>query len=176
MTTYAYIDNSNLYIEGCRISGVQNGLAKNIFDAMKTGVVDITWKMDYGRLYEFLCGKDAVARLWGSPPPGDSFWKMLDRKGFNPTVYDKNVQNKEKKVDVAIAARMTKDAYTVVDKEKDEILLVAGDGDYLPVIDDLKAEGFKVEVAFWDHASGELKKGATNFISLNKYHKHLTAD
>ena len=39
--------------------------------------------MDYGRLYEFLCGKDAVARLWGSPPRGDSFWKMLDCKGFN---------------------------------------------------------------------------------------------
>jgi hypothetical protein len=134
VTTYAYIDNSNLYIEGCRISGVQKGLAKNIFEAMKTGVVDPTWKMDYGRLYEFLCGKDAVARLCGSPPPGDSFWKMLDRKGFNPTVYEKNVQNKEKKVDVAIAARMTKDAYTVVDKEKDEILLVAGDGDYMPVI------------------------------------------
>jgi hypothetical protein len=27
---------------------------------------------------------------------------MLDRKGFNPTVYDKNISNKEKKVDVAI--------------------------------------------------------------------------
>lgn len=46
VTTYAYIDNSNLCIEGCRISGVQKGRAKNIFEAMKTGVVDPTWKED----------------------------------------------------------------------------------------------------------------------------------
>jgi hypothetical protein len=62
-----------------------------------------------------LCGVDAVARLWGSPPPGDSFWNMLHKKGFNPTVYEKNAANKEKKVDVAIAHAMTKDAYTKLD-------------------------------------------------------------
>ena len=32
------------------------------------------------------CGDDAVARLWGSPPPGDSFWKMVDKKGFKTSV------------------------------------------------------------------------------------------
>ena len=67
-----------------------------------------------------------------------------------------------------IGAAMTKDAYTKVDKAKDEILLVAGDSDYEPVITDLKAEGYKVEVAFWDHASGEIKKLVDpGFISLN---------
>jgi hypothetical protein len=174
MTTYAYVDNSNLYIEGCRVSAVNKKMAKNIVEAQQNKISDMTWQLDYGKLYEFLCGDDAVARLWGSPPPGDSFWKMVDKKGFKTTIYDRNVQNKEKKVDVAIGAAMTKDAYTKLDKAKDEILLVAGDGDYEPVITDLRNEGFKVEVAFWDHASGDIKKAASRFISLNQYHGHFT--
>lgn len=174
MTNYVYVDNSNIYIEGCRISAVKKGLAKNIYEAMGSGIVDHQWNLDYGRLYEFICGGDAVARLWGSPPPGDSFWNMLERKGFNPTVYDKNFSNKEKKVDVAIAHRITKDAYKLIDKTNDEITLVSGDTDYVPVLADLVAEGYKVEVAFWDHASLELKRTASRFISLDQYHDHLT--
>jgi len=174
MTTYSYVDNSNIYIEGCRLSAVKKGMAKNIFDAMDQMIVDHTWNLDYGKLYEFICGTDAVARLWGSPPPGDSFWNMLHRKGFNPTVYERNFANKEKKVDVAIAGRMTKDAYTIANKENDEIILVAGDSDYVPVVSDLVSEGFKVEVVFWDHAARELRQAATKFISLNQYHGHFT--
>jgi hypothetical protein len=174
MTTYAYVDNSNLYIEGCRVAAVKNGKANSIFDAMNLLIVDHNWNLDYGKLYEFLCGEDAIARLWGSPPPGDSFWNMLHKKGFNPTVYEKNFSNKEKKVDVAIGHRMTKDAYTLIDRTKDELLLVAGDSDFQPVVVDLINEGFKVEVAFWEHASREIKEAASNFISLNPYHNHFT--
>ena len=174
MTTYAYVDNSNIFIEGRRISAVKKGLASNIYEAMATLVVDPEWNLDYGKLYEFLCGDDAVARLWGSPPPGDSFWDMLERKGFATTVYEKNAANHEKKVDVAIGARMTKDAYTVLDKARDEILLVSGDTDFVPVVADLVAEGFKVEVAFWGHAGRELREAAPRFISLDDYHDHLS--
>jgi len=96
MTTYAYVDNSNLYIEGCRVSAVQKGLAKNIYDAMNNGITDHEWNIDYGKLYEFLCGDDAIAQLWGSPPPGDSFWNMVDRKGFKTTVYKRDIAKKER--------------------------------------------------------------------------------
>ncbi|MEY9124710.1 MULTISPECIES: hypothetical protein [Bradyrhizobium] len=44
--------------------------------------------------------------MWGSPPPGDSFWKMVDKAGFKTHVYNKNSGNKEKKADVAIATAM----------------------------------------------------------------------
>jgi uncharacterized LabA/DUF88 family protein len=100
--------------------------------------------------------------------------QQLHKKGFNPTVYERNFSNKEKKVDVAIGARMTKDAYTLMDKTKDELLLVAGDSDFAPVVADLTSEGFKVEVAFWDHAAREIKETASKFISLNQYHGHFT--
>ena len=174
MATYAYIDNSNIFIEGCRVSAVKKGLAKNIYEAMGSGIVDHAWQLDYGRLYDFLCVEGDIARLWGSPPPGDTFWDTLERKGFDPTVYAKNVANQEKKVDVAIAHRITKDAYTLLDRKKDEILLVAGDTDYVPVITDLVSEGFKVEVAFWDHLARELKEVAATHIPLNAHHDHLT--
>lgn len=42
---------------------------------------------------------------------GDTFWKMVERQGFEVKTYDRSVSGKEKKVDVAIAHAMTKDAY-----------------------------------------------------------------
>jgi hypothetical protein len=175
MTTYAYVDNSNLYIEGCRVSAVVNGMAKSVRDAELHLVIDHTWQIDYGQLYALFCAHDTVAHVWGSPPPGDSFWVMLQHKGFVTTVYDKNAAGKEKKVDVAIAHRMTKDAYTQIDRTKDKLLLVAGDSDYLPVVTDLVQERFQVEVAFWDHAARELKSAASKFIALDPFYAQLSA-
>jgi hypothetical protein len=174
MKIYAYFDNSNLYIEGCRVSAVRKGLAKSIRQAEQSGISDHDWQIDYGKLYDVLCGKDAIARLWGSPPPGDSFWSMLKRKGFNPTVYQRNIAGKEKKVDVAIGHRITKDAYTVVDRKEDRLMLVAGDSDYVPVVSDLVADGFYVSVAFWDHAARELRQAASKFNSLNSYIEQIS--
>jgi NYN domain len=167
MTTYTYVDNSNLYIEGCRVSAVQKGQAKTIGDAIRNGVIDHSWNIDYGKLYAYVCGKDTVAKLWGSPPPGDTFWKMVGQAGFQTKVYDKNAGNKEKQVDVAIAIAMMEDALTKIDKNNDDILLVAGDSDYVPIVARLIALGNKVEVAFWGQAARELRETAVNFISLD---------
>jgi hypothetical protein len=77
--------------------------------------------------------------------------------------------------DTAITHQMTKDAYSgVVVKDEDIMLLLAGDNDYVPVIEDLVLEGFKVIVLFWDHAGLELKTKASAFISLNQHFKSLT--
>jgi len=70
---------------------------------------------------------------------------------------------------VAIAHRMTKDAYTIINKAEDEITLVAGDKDFEPVISDLRAEGFNVHVVFWGHAAKELRDAASQFINLDSY-------
>jgi hypothetical protein len=56
MTTYSYVDNSNLYIEGCRVSAVKKGMAKSIYDAMDQMIVDHTWNLDYGKLYGEIVG------------------------------------------------------------------------------------------------------------------------
>jgi uncharacterized LabA/DUF88 family protein len=148
-------------------------MAMNIYEAMNKDIKDFSWQLDYGRLHEFLCGTDnceiGCARLWGSPPPSDSFWKMVERKGFEVKTYEKSFAGKEKKVDVAIAHQITKDAYTIIDKPNDEINLVAGDKDFVPVVEDLVGAGVRVVVVFWNHAAPELKRVATDFTSLDAH-------
>jgi uncharacterized LabA/DUF88 family protein len=56
----------------------------------------------------------------------------------------------------------------------DVIILLAGDTDYVPVVEDLVLEGFRFIILFWDHAGIELKTKATVFVSLNQYFKKLT--
>ena len=149
----------------------------DIYDAMNRKIYDYSWQIDYGKLHQFVCG-DAkhigCAKLWGSPPPSDTFWSMVERHGFEVKTFMKNYAGKEKKVDVAIAHQLTKDAYTAIDKNNSEIYLVAGDKDFVPVVEDLVANGFKITVVFWDNAAQELKDAASNFISLNPFIDHLT--
>lgn len=171
--TYTYVDNSNLFLEGQRVSAVSKGLATTIVHAMNAHITDYDWNLDYGRLHELLCGDQTeigCARLWGSPPPGDSFWKMVEQRGWSVKVFERGFGNREKKVDVAVAHQMTKDAYTVARRGTDWLTLVAGDKDYVPVVSDLVAEGHLVEVAFWDHAARELRDAASKFTSLNRFH------
>src|SRR6266404_8723242 len=67
---FTYVDNSNVYIEGCRLSAVKKGLpgAATIVEAMNNRVVDFDWHLDYGRLHGFVCGNDPTcigrANLW----------------------------------------------------------------------------------------------------------------
>lgn len=177
MKSYTYIDNSNVFIEAQRVSAVRKKMAADIYDAMDRRVFDFSYKLDYGKLYEYFCGENnneiGCAKLWGSPPPSDSFWKMVEKKGFEVVTYERNAAGKEKKVDVAIAHSITKDAYTKVNKNDAEIVLVAGDKDYVPVIEDLKSEGYRIVVVFWDHAAKELRDSASKFISLNQWHDYL---
>ena len=175
---FTYVDNSNVFIEGQRVSAVERGQAKSIVDAMELRILDYHWRLDYGALHDIACGQPAeigASYLWGSPPPGDSFWKMVERYGFRVTTYDRNVARKEKKVDVAIAHQITKDAYSgVIRKGVDEITLVAGDKDYVPVAHDLVANGHLFDVVFWNHAARELKEVASNFVPLDDYLGVLT--
>jgi uncharacterized LabA/DUF88 family protein len=173
--TYTYIDNSNFFIEGQRAAAVESGMALDIYDALERGVFNHSWQPDYGRLHALVCGDKkqiGAAKLWGSPPPSDTFWQMVERKGFKVRTYERS-HGKEKKVDVAIGYEIAKDVHTI-DKAASEITLVAGDKDFVPVVEDLVLEGYQVCVAFWDHAAKEMKEKATTFFSLNQYLQHLS--
>jgi uncharacterized LabA/DUF88 family protein len=171
---YIYVDNSNLYIEGRRVSAVAQGLAANIREAMEYGILDHGYTISFGRLHEFLTGQDLSkikrAALFGSrPPPNDSIWQYAKKAGFELHLEDRNIKNKEKKIDTGIATLLTKDAYKHGIPKEDTFVLVAGDADYVPTINELKADGYKVEVVFWNHAARELREVASKFISLDEY-------
>jgi uncharacterized LabA/DUF88 family protein len=178
MAELVYVDNSNVWIEGKRVAAVKNGLALNIHDAIQYRILDNGYRMDFGKLHDFVAGNNPAqikrAVLFGSRPPrNDSLWKMAEKHGFETVVEDRNARNQEKRVDTGIVTMMMKDAYTLADKKTDTLTLVAGDGDYVPTFQTLVADGFKVDVAFWGHASWDLKKACSKFVNLNSYLKHL---
>lgn len=177
MASFIYIDNSNIFIEAMHVSAVAKGLAPNIWDAQEHKISDRDYQLDYGKLYEFLMGtrtqtKDGCAKLFGSrPPPNDSLWALCKKIGYDPIIFDRSEwTGKEKMVDAAIVTHMMKDAYSgSMDKQKDDIVLVAGDSDFTPTVEQLVKDGYTVEVVFWDHAAAVLKKTATKFTSLNGF-------
>lgn len=73
MADWIYVDNSNVFIEGKRVSAVKQGLAMDIWDALDHRIVDNDYRMSFGKLYEFVAGNNkaetARAMLFGSRPP-----------------------------------------------------------------------------------------------------------
>lgn len=177
MANYLYVDNSNVWIEGMHVSAVQNGHAPDIWTALHNRICDYSYKIDFGRLFQFAGGaKSEVGRavLFGSrPPKNDSLWASAHAKGFEVVVHDRNVKNREKKIDTSIVTEMVWDSFERMKPMQDEITLVAGDADYVPTIERLRKRGFTVDVVFWDHASTELKRAASTFVALNKHLAHL---
>ncbi|XDZ64976.1 NYN domain-containing protein [Alphaproteobacteria bacterium LSUCC0684] len=179
MTDFIYVDNSNLFIEGKRVAAVRNGLARDILQAMNQDIQDNSYSIDFGKLYQFLTGTDCptIGRcyLLGSrPPPNDTLWDIAERAGFEVKVVDRNIRNKEKKIDTGIATEMVADALEYANKKLDTITLVAGDSDYVPPIERLINAGFKnVEVAFWNQCAIELKQICTKFTILDSHFDHL---
>ena len=177
MANLLYVDNSNVWIEGMHVSAVKNGMAPDIWTAQKERICDQSWRLDFGKLFSFAGGEKADVKkavLFGSrPPPDDSLWNAAKRKGFEPVVYDRNVANREKKIDTDIVATMMEDSFTLVDPKNDEMTLVAGDADYVPAIEKLINRGITVHVVFWGHGARELRDVATKFVDLDQYLEHL---
>lgn len=178
MTFYVYVDNSNVWIEGMRISAVRKGLASSTTDAMNRRITDPDWTYDFGKLYELICPTGQMigrSSLFGSrPPENDSIWDLARAHGFEVFLFDRNAANKEKQVDVAISTQIMEDSFQHM-KEGDRLLLVSGDRDYLPTIESLRKRGFPTRVAFWEHATGnELKQAPIDYIPLDPAFEHIT--
>jgi uncharacterized LabA/DUF88 family protein len=156
---YVFVDNSNVFIEGKKIAG-----AKSTPPVPSNGL----YRIDYGRLLtHVLAGREmaAVPKLYGSrPPPNDSVWNVIRRQGFDIQVFDRNSFNKEKGVDMRMGLDVLK---TCLRLEKADVILVAGDADFIPVIDDLHTEGWYVEVWFWSGAAMDLQATCDRFVPLD---------
>ena len=174
MAEFVYVDNSNVFIEGKRIAAVLNGKARNTAHANGNDVSEHSFRLDFGELYDFVAEQNpekiARAVLFGSSiSESDALWQIAERVGFETVVVNRSADRGEKKVDTGIVAAMVRDAYTKVDKAKDTITLVAGDSDYVPAVELLMGDGFRVEVVFWSSVSNELKSVCSRFIEMDRY-------
>ncbi|MCA9307637.1 MAG: NYN domain-containing protein [Phycisphaerales bacterium] len=174
MKNFLYVDNSNLWIEGMHVAAVASGLAPDIRTACTKKICDWAWRLDFGRLFDF-AGGPMIGRavLFGSRPPlNDSLWNHAISEGFDVFVYDRNAQNREKKIDTQMTAEMITDSYELMNAG-DTVTICSGDSDHIPAIEKLRGRGFNVDVCFWDHANWEVKQSATRFVSLNQHLEHL---
>ena len=160
---HIFLDNSNVWIEGQRAA---------TGDPIATERMDAAYRIDFGRLLEYVRkGRNIVdARLYGSePPPNDTVWNIAKDCGFVPKVFKRNFQGREKKVDTQLCVDATTAFYTHTPRNR-ILVLLAGDADYMPVVETALERAWKVEVYFWANASKELRQDKRmNFFNLTPH-------
>ncbi|GES75104.1 NYN domain-containing protein [Rhizophagus clarus] len=162
---FVFIDESNVYVQG----------SKNF--AIKEKVHPDQVNVDYIRLLRLVLngrslGHDPV--IVGSCD--NPLWDELSTKGFNTSKFES-----EKGVDSEIVSHIADILYT--EKGPGTIILLAGDGDYRPILRRALTKNWTVEICFWNKVSKLLKdidlpeypSLKTIIISLGPFYKKFTS-
>ncbi len=130
--------------------------------------------IDFGKLLDFLRGNRRLVRAQAycptSPQPGDDqmFLQAVKGLGYRITTKDyKTFSSGAKKADLDLDLCM--DVVRIVDgRAVDCIVLVSGDGDFIPMLDYCSDHGVRVEVAAFDESmSATLRQSCDLFINLS---------
>lgn len=172
-TLHLFVDNSNVLIEGRRYAeSKRRGRAK------LGRYTDGSYEIDWGKFIYIVKQKDTrqlaeVPVLYGSRPPAeDSVWNRIRDDGFDVKVFDRNIRNKEKGVDIELAMDVSERILQV--KPPQTIVIAAGDADFVPAVARARARGWTVEAWFWSNAAGDLKKAVNAFFPLEEHFDFLT--
>lgn len=101
---------------------------------------------------------------------------VIRRAGFEPRVFKKERREKRRAVDISLAVDMLGHAHN---DHFDVAVLLAGDGDYVPLVEQVKRLGKRVWVAFFDDvAHQEMKLVPDLYLTLtdwliNEWREHL---
>lgn len=105
--------------------------------------------------------------LYGSePPPIDTVWEKAQQNGWNVNCKSRSsITGKEKQVDTQLAVDITKTALKTPIEKQGSIIIVTGDADVIPALDEvLEEESWNVEVYMWHHAlSSKIQDYARNY-------------
>jgi uncharacterized LabA/DUF88 family protein len=171
-TLHLFVDNSNVLIEGRRLAN-----ARREGRARLGARVDDSYHIDWGKFLYLVKETDSralsqVPFLYGSrPPPDDTVWERIRNDGFDVKVFDRNIRNKEKGVDMEMGMDIVDRIHTVVPPQT--IIITAGDADFVPAVTRAQSKKWTVEVWFWNNAADQLKRVANRFVSLDKYFEYL---
>jgi uncharacterized LabA/DUF88 family protein len=130
--------------------------------------------VDFGKLLDFLRGNRRLVRAQAycptSPQPGDDQMFLQAVKGLGYRITTKNYKtfsSGAKKADLDLDLCM--DVVRLVEgKAVDCIVLVSGDGDFIPMLDYCSDHGVRVEVAAFDESlSAVLRQSCDLFINLS---------
>ena len=168
---FIYVDDSNMWIEAKKLAAKQGNFKC---------VEDPRLRMDMGKMAEFVAeGREtACHNLYGSePPPVDTVWEKMKRRGWKVKLSKRSLlTNKEKQVDHKIVKDITA---LVSDRSvaKGTIILVSGDADLIPAIEEGLRKKWSFEIWMW--ASGiskalkELEEDHPESLKIGSLDPHL---
>lgn len=162
------VDNSNIWIEGMKLSARLKGIAPAV-DGKEPS--DPNWRIDFGKLLNHVAEGKAIRKaiLVGSrPPKNDSLWNAAQKQGFEVIVKDRNSQNKEKAVDTKLVAIGCKLIYTT---DPAILKVLSGDSDFSPLIEAANEASWDTEM--WAFSSaftlGTSLDCANRLVSLDTH-------
>ena len=156
---WIFVDDSNIWIEAKKLGSK--------LKHFKTGE-DHRIRIDMGKLADVLARGRTIRQgtLYGSePPPVDTVWSKIRSKGWKVVTRQRSITyGKEIQLHTKFVSDIVSTAWSTPTEDKSTIILVTGDADIIPAIDQvLEAGGWNVEVYMWEHAtSNRLKRLATN--------------
>ena len=164
LPVYVFVDNSNLFIEGKKAVADREGLGT--WKAQRAYRELNEMRLDYGALIDGILRGRRLGKppfiVGTKPPTSDSLWQSWREQGMSVEVLDRNCINKEKGVDATLIVEAMEVLYT---KEEGVIVLVAGDGDFKPLLRKIIGRGWRTEVYFWQR--GNWKYEDCDFLSAS---------
>lgn len=146
-----FVDVQNLYYS-----------AKNLYQA----------KVNFGALLDHCVANRLLIRavayvIKGPQSQDDNFFTALEHQGFEVKAKDLQVfagGTKKGDWDVGLVIDAIK-----MSRALDVVILISGDGDYIPAVEYLQYHGVMVEAAaFGETASGKLKEAVDDFIDISQ--------
>jgi len=140
-------------------------------------LLDESYEIDWGKFLYLVKQTDSrilkeVPYLYGSrPPPNDSVWERIRDDGFDVKVFDRNIRNKEKGVDMEMGMDIAERLFTT--STPTTIVIAAGDADFIPAVSRAQERGWKVEVWFWSNVAVDLKQACDQFFELDQHLAYL---
>jgi len=162
-----FVDGSNMLVEMFRVLGVGARAEKASATAFNAAMHAIN--VGIAGLTGSVAPVYVLRRYWfgsvqGSPDDLSKSQEALRRSGFDGVLFHKR-EGKEKGVDLAVAREMLMHGFL---KNYDTAIFVAGDEDYLGLINDVKRLGLVTVGMFFDvpALSPRLKVAFDHFVTL----------
>lgn len=146
-----FVDVQNLYYS-----------AKNLYQS----------KVNFGALLtEMVAGRKLIRAnayvIRGPNSEDDNFFSALEKQGYEVKAKDLQVYaggTKKGDWDVGLTIDAIKMSPNI-----DSVILISGDGDYVPAVEYMQNHGVLVEVAaFGESSSGRLREAADDFVDISK--------
>jgi hypothetical protein len=138
---YVFVEDSNLWVAGQKAQGQR----------LKDADHDSRFRVDLGRFLTLVTKGRIISKsfLYGSTPPlNDSVWKAAEEKRFVVQKYSRSGSGKAKEVHAAMVC----DIMETPNDTNTVCIIVTGDRNLKPVIDNKLENGVHIELWSWNNA------------------------